>query len=190
MIHSKSAPLPRHLYVTVDSRFITTDEKQTWMKAVWFGITSTPSRMWGCNVMLECGAVYRGIPPHAIGFYDERSKFADMHRDWSASQAQRWDCYGHQFSMLEYTYLRGLSCIARVGDDDFPGEYLFTAVPIDDGFSRHPGQSKEFMFIELDHGRLTIQPTDKVLFRDMSFGGEPSWPKNLKRMDREWSAEA
>ena len=37
---------------------------------------------------------------------------------------------------------------------------------------------------------LAVQPTDKVLFRDMSFGGEPSWPKNLKRMDREWSCEA
>ena len=185
MIHSKSAPLPRHLYVYVDSSFIVSDEGEpTFLKAVWFGLTSTPSRMWGCNVMLECGAVYRGIPPHALTFNTEPAMA------WEPNDAQRWDCYGHQFSMLEYTYLRGLSCIARVGDDDYPGEYLFTAVPIDDGFSRHPGQSKEFMFIELENGRLTIQPTDKVLFRDMSFGGEPAWPKNLKRMDREWSAEA
>jgi hypothetical protein len=184
MTFSKSAPLPRHLYVFVDSTFITKDPAQSWLPAVWFGLTSTPSRMWGCTVMLECGAVYRGIPPHALAFCKEAVK------EWDEEDAQRWDCYGLQFSMLEYTYLRGLGCIARVGDsEDLHGEYLFTAVPMEDGFSRHPGQSKEFMFIELDNGRLTIQPTDKVLFKDKSFGGEPSWPKNLKRMDREWSCE-
>lgn len=133
--------------------------------------------------MLECGAVYRGIPPHALAFCKEAVI------DWEETDAQRWDCYGHQFSMLEYTYLRGLGCIASVGEDKLEGEYLFTAVPMEDGFSRDPSQSKEFMFIELNNGRLTIQPTDKVLFRDKSFGKEPSWPTNLKRMDREWSCE-
>jgi hypothetical protein len=52
------------------------------------------------------------------------------------------------------------------------GQYLFTVAPIEDGFSNEPSQSKEFKFIKLDNGRITIQPTNKVLFIDKSFTEE------------------
>jgi hypothetical protein len=138
--------------------------------------------MWGCTIMLECGAVYRAVPPHALAF-DPQPEL-----DWRPDHAQRWDCYGREFSTIEYTYLRGMGAIAKNCDGEFQGEYLFTAAPIDDGFSRYPEQAKEFCFIKLNNDRLTIQPTDKVLFHDDSFA-TPEWPTDLKTTTEIYSCE-
>jgi hypothetical protein len=132
--------------------------------------------------MLECGAVYRAVPPHALAFHP------DPEPEWHVDHAQRWDCYGREFSTIEYTYLRGMGTIAKNCDGEFMGEYLFTAVPIDDGFSRYPEQAKEFMFIRTDGGRLTIQPTDMVLFHDASFA-IPEWPTDFKTTTEIYSCE-
>jgi hypothetical protein len=182
-MYHHSGNIPHHQYVFVDSRFITNELEPTWLPAVWFGLVSVPGRMWGLNVMLECGAVYRNVPPHAIAFEP-----ATEEPHWTCFQAQRWDCYGHAFSTLEYTYLRGLSAVVKCWTADRDGDYLFTAVPIDDGFSRHPGQSKEFMFMRLNNERLTIQPTDKVVFKDASFT-KTAWPTHLKRNETVYSCE-
>jgi hypothetical protein len=138
--------------------------------------------MWGCTIMLESGAIYRAVAPHAIAFKENPEP------DWIEPYSQRWDCYGTEFSTIEYTYLRGLRVDTRCKDNYRTGEYLFTAVPIDDGFSRHPEQAKEFMFIKLDNGRLTIQPTDKVLFVDGSFTNA-EWPTNLRTTDKVYKCE-
>ena len=177
-----AGPLPRHHYVLVDSRF-THHEPCGFLPAVWFGLVSIPGRAWGCNVMLESGAVYRALPPHAIAFRLDPVP-------WTVEQAQAWDCYGTGFSCLEYPYLAGLDCMARAGDENVTGSYLFTAVPVGDGFSAYPEQAKEFMFVRTDGGRLTIQPTDRVVFRDRSFTGDDlAWPRGLRRSTEVYSCE-
>ena len=180
MIYSQSGQLPIPQYCHVDTSFISDD--QGFIPCIWFGLVSIPGRMWGCTIMLESGAVYRAVPPHAIAFN------RNPELDWFARDAQRWDCYGTEFSTIEYTYLRGLRVDTRCKDKFRDGEYLFTAVPIDDGFSRHPEQAKEFMFIKLNNGRLTIQPTDKVLFCDQSFTSA-EWPTNLRTTDTIYKCE-
>lgn len=166
--------MPRHFYVYVDSTF-THKEPCGWVKAVWFGLTSVPSRTWGLNVMLECGAIYRNLPPHAIAFNN------NPERIWSPKDAQRWDCYGYKFSTIEYTYLKELRC--EVVPENISGTYLFTAAPIEDGFSRYPEQAKEFSFIQLDNGRLTIQPTNNTLFEEISFTCKQDIPKLKRQID-------
>ena len=180
MIYSQSGQLPVHRYCYVDASFISDD--QGFIPCIWFGLVSVPGRMWGCTIMLESGAIYRAVAPHAIAFKENPEP------DWIEPYSQRWDCYGTEFSTIEYTYLRGLTVHTRCKDKYRTGEYLFTAVPIDDGFSRHPEQAKEFMFIKLDNGRLTIQPTDKVLFIDGSFTNA-EWPTNLRTTDKVYKCE-
>lgn len=180
MSYSQAGQLPTHQYCSVDLAFIS---KQTgFAPCVWFGLVSIPGRAWGCTVMLECGAVYRAVPPHALAFR------ADAEPVWKIDNAQRWDCYGREFATIEYTYLRGVNVEVKAGKVLCHGEYLFTAAPIDDGFSRQPEQAKEFMFIRLDNGRLTIQPTDKVLFHELSFA-EPKWPTELVSISEVYSCE-
>jgi hypothetical protein len=166
MIYSKIAPLPRHLYCWVDSRF-THEEPIGFVEAMWVGLTSIPGRTWGVSVLLrDGGALYRNLPPHAIYFHDPQEKFRPP--KWEIHQAQLWDCYSYHFTLLRNDHLC-LGLRAKVGDDVLSGEYLFSAAHLLDGYSDSPDQDKEFIFAKLDNGRLTIQPTNRVVFTDNSF---------------------
>lgn len=176
--------LPRHQYVLVDSAF-THKKPVGFVPAVWFGLVSFPGRAWGLTVMLESGAVYRNLPPHAIGWEKKPP-------GWTVEDSETWDVYGTAFSCIEYAYLAGLDVRVRLRSGQIlPGQYLFSASPIGDGFSAVPEQSKEFSFIRLDNGRLTIQPTDRVLFRERSFttNEKMEFPKDLRRQTEVWSCE-
>lgn len=172
------ASLPHHKYVWVESSFIRTNGVG-FEPAVWFGLVSVYGRAWGLNVMLECGAIYRSLPPHAIAFCKEPQL------TWEVPDAQMWDCYADKFQLHEYAYLRE----ARVKTKHHDGTYLFTAAFIEDAFTRTPEQGKEFSFIELENGRLTIQPTNRTLFEDKSFTVDTGVPKDLMTQTRTWSCE-
>ena len=173
--------LPRHQYVLIEPNAI---GKHDWLKAVWFGLVSHPGRTWGCHVLLECGAVYRNVPLHKLA----QHQYPIL--EWQTSDAQTWDCYGPQFSVLEYPYLAGLTTRVRTrAGTEHEGAYLFTAVPVGDAFSQVPEQSKEFYFVALENGRYTAQPTNHCLIEERSFTREIEWPKFLRRQTDVFSAE-
>ena len=191
--YTLTGQLPRHLYCWVDSQHTHT-EPCGFIPAVWFGLVSYPGRMWGCTVMLESGAIYRNLPPHAIAFSRQPTGISTEQFDeyrWEPQDAQTWDCYGTDFTALEYEYLRGLDCQVVADTCFHHGSYLFTVAPVGDGYSAAPEQSKEFVFVKLDNGRLTIQPTNRVVFRDKSFTTNDAmdFPKGLKRQTDIWSCE-
>lgn len=182
-MNSYTGPLPRHRYIWVDSAFTHREPTIGFIPAVWFALASWPGRAWGCTVLLENGACYRNLPPHALAFAPDPAP------EWTLQDAQRWDCYGWRWAANAYPYLEGQRVIARHrGSFEAPGDYLFSVAPADDGFSAEPGQNKEFTFIALDNGRLTIQPTDYVLFADKSFT-TPQWPTVMKRQREVYSCE-
>ena len=110
--------------------------------------------------------------------------------EWTPQDAQTWDCYGADFSPIEYRYLAGLDCKVKANGKEHEGEYLFTVAPVGDGFSAYPEQAKEFSFVRLDNGRLTVQPTNHLVFRERSFtGDELEFPKGLRRQTEIWQAE-
>lgn len=176
--------LPRHQYVWIDSRH-THKTDLGYLPALWYGLVSYPGRAWGCTVMLESGAIYRNLPPHAIAFQAEPAG------EWDITDAQTWDCYGYEFETLEYGYLSGLDCLVRANGHEHDGTYLFTVAPVGDGFSAAPEQSKEFVFAKLTNGYLTIQPTNNVIFRERSFTTNElmTFPSGLKRQTDVWSCE-
>ena len=177
-----SRNLPHHLYVYVDSVFIRKDG-YGFEPAVWFALRSEPNRAWGCHVMLECGAVYRNVPPHAIAF----SK--DPEFMWSLQDAQVWDCYGTEFDVIKYDYLVDLEARYDGGEDR--ATCLFTACPSGDGFSAAVEQSKEFMFMRTTEGdRLLIRPTNMLLFSERSFTTEDAaWPTDIMTSTQVWNCE-
>ena len=177
-LYTSSGDLPKHLYCYVDSSFIRKGAVG-FEPCVWFGLRSQSGQAWGLHVVLECGAIYRNVPPHAIAFSEE------CVQEWSLEDSQYWDCYGLHFSTIEYSYLSGLRCETLKGDF---GRYMFTAVPIGDAFTASPDQSKEFSFIELDNGRLTILPTNMFRVHDKSFTEGP-WPKDLRVSNKVWRVE-
>ena len=188
MIHSLIGPLPRHLYVYVDATFTHREtQRPRFQPAVWFGLTSTPGRAWGCTIMLESGAVYRALPPHALAFSMQPEE------PWDAPDAQKWDCYSTDFSAVEYPYLASLRCLAKAGAQELPGQHLFAVAPIGDGFSAVPAQAKEFHFIQLDdpNGRLCVVPTDRVVYEERSFTtcGPLAFPRGLRAQTEVYRCE-
>lgn len=183
MTNSLIGDIPKHQYVWIDTEF-THQKPVGFMRALWFAIVSHPGRVWGCTVLLESGAVYRSLPPHAIAFCENPAK------EWGVKTAQRWNCYGTDFSTIEYKYLRGLDLTVKTISGCYSGKYLFTAAPVGDAFSDAPDQAKEFTFAALDNGRLTIQPTNNVLVHDISFTETAKqFPNYLKRQTEVWSCE-
>lgn len=181
-LYTHAGALPKHLYVRVQPNAL---GEHGWLDAVWFGLVSHPGRAWGCHVLLECGAVYRNVPLHHLATRD-----AVPEHVWTPRQAQTWDCYGPHFSLIEYPYLSGLTARVRLQDKtEYVGQYLFTAVPIGDGFSDAPDQAKEFTFVALDNGRFTTQPTNHVLIEERSFTTKIEWPTFLRRQLHTYSAE-
>jgi hypothetical protein len=181
MIYTASGSLPTHQYVWVDSSYIR-NEAKGYERAVWFGLNSHPGRAWGCHVMLECGAVYRNLPPNAIAFSENPKIPTD---GWHVTDAQVWNCYGRQFSLHCYDYLNGL----KVKLSDYSnGTYIFTAIPFGDGFSEYPEQSKEFMFVRTEHDLLAIVPTNELLFIEESFTID-EWPTDLKAMNQVYTCK-
>ena len=179
-LHTHAGPLPTHQYVWLDADAIGKHEP---LRAVWFGLTSFPGRAFGCHVLLECGAVYRSVPLHRLSSIKDAPP-------WAPAQAQTWDAYGYQFSLLEYPYLSSMNARARLQDgSEESGMYLFTLAPVGDAFSAAPSQSKEFYFLQLESGRFTAQPTNHVLIEDRSFTTALEWPKFLRRQEGWHSAE-
>ena len=71
--------------------------------------------------------------------------------------------------MLQNPILRGLEVSVKLKDSVLYGEYLFSTTHLHDGWSDSPDQDKEFIFVALNNGRLTIQPTNRVRFIDHSY---------------------
>jgi hypothetical protein len=130
---------------------------------MWVGLTAIPGRAWGINVILrDGGALYRNIPPHAVAFSEDAAP-------WCIRAAQLWDCYSYGFTVLQNPIMRGLEVSVKVRDSMLLGEYLFSVTHLHDGWSDAPEQDKEFIFVQLNNGRLTIQPTNRVRFIDRSY---------------------
>jgi hypothetical protein len=84
-----------------------------------------------------------------------------------------------------------MECKVQANEKEYLGKYLFSVAPVGDGFSADPSQAKEFLFIKLNNGRLTIQPTNHIIVKDSSFIENPTleFPKGLKRQSEILSVE-
>ena len=189
MLNTLVGALVTHRYVWADTAYTHREvQSPRYQPAVWFGLVSMPGRMWGCTVMLESGAVYRALPPMAITF--SPAPVDDDDWDMWPKRSQEWDCYGTGFAVVEYPYLTGLRCLAKADTIVRPGEHLFSVAPVGDGFSAVPEQAKEFHFIELDNHRLTIQPTNRLVYEETSFTAKPmAFPSGLQRQTDVYSCE-
>lgn len=178
--------LPRHRYVhVIESAVHRGGAKDKTLPCVWWGMSATPGRMFGCHILLESGAMVVDIPLHAL-----RHK-ADATQLWTCDKAQRWDAYGWHVEAHEPAYLTGLDC--RVLTDDHQhvadiGELWFLLDHVSDGYSLEPGQHKHHWVVALYDGVFTCVPQDQVLVSEKSFtkpGGIPP----IKRQTRVWSCE-
>ena len=172
-MHNIISSLPSgHLYAFVDRVVLSAGERNGFERCSWFGLTSIPGRAWGLQLLLECGAVYSTVPPHALAFSEQPEP------NWTLQQAQRWDLPGDHFGCHVYEQLARRDVEAYVRGAWLPASYLFTARHSGDAYSQEPEQAKEYHFLRTDHDRLTILPGNCMLVHDPAFTivrGKPDW---------------
>jgi hypothetical protein len=170
-VNTKTSSIPLLQYVLVDTRF-THEEPIGFQEAEWVQTVAIPDRAWGLNVIFRKGGMmYRNLPPHAISFP------CDKPEAWTLGLAQMWNCYGNQYEHLDCDHLGDCRVIAKMHKDFYAGTYLFQTSFIGDSYSMTPEQDKTFFWIRLDNHRLTIQPSNRVVFRDPSFIESAEIPK-------------
>lgn len=170
------ASLPRQIYCHVDRRFLSAGLEEGLIECMWLGLTSVPGRAWGLTVLLESGALYSNVPPHALYFPVPGGDFSRT--AWSLRQSQRWDCFGYRFALHEYDVLFERPIVAFVLEERMAGRYLFTAQHFEDGYSLTPEQAKQYHFAQLANGRLCALPANFMLFSEPSFTDvkeRPAW---------------
>lgn len=169
-----AAPLPRHLYVHADRSAMSQGQANGFEECMWIGLNAVPHRAWGCTVILSCGAMYRNLPLSALAVDRTGSE-----QPWSVCDAQRWDCFGWEFTTIAYPALLELDCSVWLPTRRhwMAGSYLFTAEFYGDAYSMEPSQTKAHHFIELANGRIGSYPGNNILWNEPSFHGQPHTTK-------------
>lgn len=183
-MHNIDLPHHRYVHVLASAVLLDTDERAT-IPAVWWGMSATPGRMFGCHVLLENGAIVVDLPLHVL------RHGAMSVAEWDARDAQRWDCYGAAMQAHQPAYLSGLPCQVLTpdhADTRWFGNLWFYLDHVGDGFSIEPAQHKHHWVVALSNGAFTCVPQDLLLVEESSFTEVKGIPP-VRRQDTVWSCE-
>jgi len=180
--------LPRHRYVhVIEAAVLQSGAKDKTIPAVWWGMSATPGRMFGCHILLESGAMVVDLPLHCLR---HRADATHLMRYF---EAQQWDAYGWSLEAHEPAFLSGLDC--RVLAEDHKsvrdvGTLWFLLDHVRDGYSLEPAQHKHHWVVALYDGGFTCVPQDMLLVNERSFTAPAGPIPPIKRQTRVWSCES
>ena len=178
--------LPRHRYAFVIEAAVLRDgsHKKT-LPCVWWGMSATPGRMFGCHILLESGAMVVDLPLHALR---HKADATQRRMPWNA---QRWNAYGWSLETYEPAYLTDCNCQVLAEDHAEvvgKGTLWFAIDHVSDGYSLEPAQHKLHWMVALSDGCFTCVPQDMLLVHEHSFTKYAGIPR-IKRQTQVWSCE-
>jgi hypothetical protein len=132
-----------------------------------FAAQSNAGRALLFHVMLDNGTLRSRVPIHKLCSSEDSEEM-------SLDNLQLWDCYSENVSVIEYDYLSEMRCkvVFKNGSECW-GSYMMTFDWFRNSFSDEPTQYKCLHMIELDNGCYTLQPNNRIFWRDMSFTTKP-----------------
>ena len=178
--------LPRHRYVhVIEAAVLRRGSHDKTVRAVWWGMSATPGRMFGCHVLLESGAMVVDLPLHALRHE------ANATHPVLPELSQRWNAYGWSIEAHEPAYLSGLVCSVLTQDHKHiagTGEAWFYLDHVSDGYSLEPAQHKHHWVVAMSEGHFDCVPQDMLLLTESSFTEVDGIPP-IKRQRRVWTCE-
>lgn len=173
--------LPQHRYVIVRGGFCTPEHTP----AVWYGMSATTGRAFGCHVLLESGANVVDVPLHALA-----------HRLGldapTLEDVCQWDAYGDAVEAYAPPYLTGLSADILTADHKaltgHRATLCFALDHVGDGYSAEPSQHKHLWVAARDDGAFVCYPQDRYLIHEASFTKVDGIPR-VYRQQTAWSVE-
>jgi hypothetical protein len=160
------------------------DGRPGFQDVIVFGAQSVAGRALTFHIMTDEGAVRSRVPIHMLAWKEDAPKKPLDH-------LQLWDCFGYEVTVTPYDYLlqSRVSAIFKDGSKEW-GNYLMTFDWYSNPYSEEPTQYKAAHLIKLDDGNFTLQPNNRLMWRDMSFVTRPFPQKPDWKIDnKDWFCE-
>jgi hypothetical protein len=190
MHYALNAPVPQHIYGYVEKRILFgLEDVEGYEPCVITGVTSIPGRAIHFSILCESGAQWARIPIHCV-FH--KLPCDDEKPAYEVFDLQMWDCMGLEFSVVQYTYFREMSCTFRNREGkNVPAQYWFTLDHTDNGFSLSPTQHKCFHILKCfdGSGQIAAMPNNRIVWHDPSFVKLGAIPQYKVMADVTWHAE-
>lgn len=115
-------------------------------------------------VLLESGAIFSGLPLHALTFDKEAPV-------WDLGIHQLWDSLSYDISVIQIDFIKNMTCEVLLKNKIVEqGYYMFTvdfAHPGEfKGLAETPNEWKALHFIALDNGNIVAYPPNRIIFKD------------------------
>lgn len=141
-----------------------------------FGFRAEPKRVPTFQIVTEQGAQWARVPIHMLCW--------KPCKQLSLQQCVWWDCYGYEFAVHRFEFLRGMAMTAMCRDGKRRrGVYQFT-VDWMGGLGEIANQHKQHHVIALESGQFIAYPNNKLLCHDESWikglYEAPDWVSNSK----------
>lgn len=134
-------------------------EGKTWGRLV--GARSLSNQALQFQVLLNTGALFTGLPAHAICFEEDAP-------DRELIDCQMWDTISSDIEFIQFKTLLYMPCTVKLKNEEIiKGEYLFSIDHIGDlDLSRDATEWKMFHAIQSEEGNLHIYPQYRIKFTD------------------------
>jgi len=133
------------------------------------GLTSIRARAIGLHIVTERGAMFAGLPLHAIALRPDAERLP-------LPALELWDCFSYYPAVAQIAFLRGCRANARCGDGVWRrGTYFATIdwsggdAPIDISLAELPHERKSAHLLTLDCGALAALPNNRIEWIEGSF---------------------
>lgn len=177
--------LPAHIYAHVRAEYLHNLESHhgTFYPCVIFGAASQRNRALSFHILVDDGAQFAHVPLHALTTKPDATPQA-------VQDLCRWDCFGDEFTVTAFDYLKEVVVRAFLPSGPQDGQYLCSFDWLNNGFSDEPAQHKTMHLIALYGGNLALQPNNtlrwtEAAFTDRLFTAKPTYKTNTHK----WFAE-
>jgi hypothetical protein len=140
-------------------------------EAYLIAVTSIPNGPLMFTAHLESGAVWQRLPIEAFWAPSNLYPIVD-NKDGvylSNPELQPFSCLHGKIQAITYEHLREYEVLAKIGDELYSGQYLFTVDVLGEGLASDPVQHKSHNVVVLENGQLAALPNNYVRFMDNYF---------------------
>jgi len=133
------------------------------------------------TVLLDNGALFTGLPAHAITFCEDL-----FNNKLELTDAQMWDCVSDSIDVFCMESLRYADCTVKTNNLGIKnGSYLFTIDFTGEGYSRHPTHWKQLHAISTFDGYFMLYTQYRIIFTDKGLNAETKIPE-YKANTKHW----
>ena len=156
-----------YCYMRKEHMYQHKDHIGEFVKVVVFGAQSVGDKALVFHVMTDDGVVRSKVPLHMLCHKEDAPNY-------DLDFLQLWDCFSTNVSCVSFDLLKSSRAKVIFKDKSAHwGDYMMTFDWYNNPYSDEPTQYKCGHLIKLDNGLFTLQPNNRIYWKNMSFTTKP-----------------